>query len=279
MIGIVVVSHSPDLARATVALALEMVAGEHPRIAIAAGAGEDASGAPIIGTDAVRVAEAIDEVASPEGVLVFTDLGSAVLSAGLALEFLSTTTEVRLSRAPFVEGIVAGIVLAAAGASLDDADRETADAMAAKNEQLGDTTPVPEPVEGPTPVPEPVEGPTPVPEPVEGPTAVPDPTPVPELVEGPTAAVDDVEVTLTNRLGLHARPAAAIVAAMAPFDAAVTVVDTAAPDRVVSASSLMGMMTLGAQGGAVLRISGTGPDAAAAVETIRAMAADGFGEE
>jgi PTS hybrid protein len=261
MIGIVVVSHSPDLARAAVALALEMVAGERPSIAIAAGAGEDASGAAVIGTDAVRVAEAIDEVASPDGVLVFMDLGSAVLSAGLALEFLSTTTEVRLSRAPFVEGIVAGVVLAAAGASLDDADREAAAAMATKNEQLGDAAP------------------TPVPEPVEGPTPLPERPPVPEPVEGPTA--DDVvaEVTLVNRLGLHARPAAAIVAAMGRFDADVTVVDTATPERSVSASSLMGMMTLGAQGGAALRISGTGRDAAAAVEMIRAMAADGFGEE
>jgi phosphotransferase system HPr (HPr) family protein len=241
MIGIVVVSHSPDLAHAAVGLALEMVAGERPRIAVAAGAGVDEVGAPVIGTDAVRVAAAIDEVASPEGVLVFMDLGSAVLSAGMALEFLSTDTEVRLSRAPFVEGVVAGIVLAAAGATLDDADREAAGAMAAKNAQLG----APEEEE--------------------------------RAASAPGGAV--ARVRLVNRLGLHARPAAAIVAAMGPLDAEVTIVDAAAPDRAVSASSLMGMMTLGAQGGTELSITGTGPDAAAAVEAIRAMVADGFGEE
>jgi PTS hybrid protein len=264
VIGVVVVSHSPELARAAVALALAMVHGEPPRIAVAAGAGEDPAGVPILGTDAARVAEAIEEVASPEGVLVFMDLGSAVLSAGMALEFASTECEVRLSGAPFVEGIVAGIVLAAAGATLDDVDREASSAMASKNAQLAsdeEPAPVPEPVEGPAPVPEPVEGPAPVPEPVEGPS--------------PETVVADVR--LMNRLGLHARPAAAVVAALGAYDAEVTITD-AATGRSVSGSSLMGMMTLGAQRGAVLHIAATGTDAAAAVETVRSMAADGFGE-
>jgi PTS hybrid protein len=258
VIGVVVVSHSPELARAAVALALAMVHGEPPRIAVAAGAGEDPAGVPILGTDAARVAEAIEEVASPEGVLVFMDLGSAVLSAGMALEFASTECEVRLSGAPFVEGIVAGIVLAAAGATLDDVDREASSAMASKNAQLASDE---EPAPAPATVSEPVEGPAPVPEPVEGPS--------------PETVVADVR--LMNRLGLHARPAAAVVAALGAYDAEVTITD-AATGRSVSGSSLMGMMTLGAQRGAVLRIAATGTDAAAAVETVRSMAADGFGE-
>ncbi|MCU1542800.1 MAG: HPr family phosphocarrier protein [Microbacteriaceae bacterium] len=249
MIGVVVVSHSPALANAAVSLALEMVRGDAPRIAVAAGAGEDAAGSPVIGTDAVRVAEAIDEVAGPDGVLVFMDLGSAVLSAGMALELTSSESEVRLSRAPFVEGIVAGVVLAAAGATLDEADREASSAMTAKNEQLapgGESEPAASP---------------PTPEPVGGPGS--------EVV---------AEVALINKLGLHARPAAAIVAAMGRFDADVAVAAPAS-GRSVSASSLMGMMTLGAQGGAVLRITGSGSDAAEAVEFIRVMVAGGFGEE
>ena len=62
MIGIVVVSHSPGLAQAAVDLALEMVHGDAPPIAIAAGAGDG-----VIGTDASKVAEAIERVASPDG--------------------------------------------------------------------------------------------------------------------------------------------------------------------------------------------------------------------
>jgi dihydroxyacetone kinase DhaKLM complex PTS-EIIA-like component DhaM len=83
MVGIVVVSHSADLARAAVGLALQMVQGPAPRIEIAAGTPDDR-----FGTDAVRVAEAIAAADDGEGVVVIMDLGSAVLSAELALELL-----------------------------------------------------------------------------------------------------------------------------------------------------------------------------------------------
>ena len=81
MVGIVVVSHSRPLADAAVELALQMVRGAPPPIAIAAGLDDG-----VLGTDAVRVREAIDRVASAAGVLVLMDLGSAVLSAELALD-------------------------------------------------------------------------------------------------------------------------------------------------------------------------------------------------
>ncbi|MCU1424304.1 MAG: HPr family phosphocarrier protein [Microbacteriaceae bacterium] len=242
MIGIVVVSHSPALATAAVSLALEMAGDAPPRIAIAAGADESATG-----TDAVKVAAAIDEVASAsadEGVLVFMDLGSAVLSAKMALEFVDTTAEIRLSSAPFLEGIVAGIVLAAAGASLDDADREASAAMNAKNAQLGP--------------------------PVERESAASAPAPNDGAVV--------VEVTLVNPFGLHARPAAAIVGAVSEFDSTVTIASSNSERGPVSAKSLMGIMALGAQLGDTLRIEATGSQGAEAAEKIRAMTADGFGE-
>ena len=239
MIGIVVVSHSPDLANAAVALALQMTPDTRPKIAIAAGAGDG-----VIGTDAVRVAEAIDEVASPDGVLVFMDLGSAVLSTTMALEFRASTDEVRLSSAPFVEGIVAGVVLAAAGASLDDADREASSAMTAKNAQLG-------PAAAPAP-----------------------PKPAVNAQEAEVVA----EATIVNDVGLHARPASVIVSKMADFDAKVTIADADDPKRSASASSLLSLMGLGLGKGTRLRISATGADAAAAVELVRALTADGYGE-
>ena len=238
MIGIVVVSHSPALADAAVALALEMVAGAPPPIAVAAGAGDG-----VVGTDAIAVAAAIDEVASPDGVLVFMDLGSAVLSASMALEFTATDVEVRLSDAPFVEGVVAGIVLAAAGATLDDAAREASSAMTAKNAQLESAPPA-------------------------------DPqTPAP-VVDGAVTA----EATIVNDVGLHARPASVIVAKMAEFDARVQIADADDPTRSAPAGSLLALMGLGLGKGTRLRISGTGPDAAAAVEWVRATTADGYGE-
>jgi dihydroxyacetone kinase DhaKLM complex PTS-EIIA-like component DhaM len=54
MVGIVVVSHDPDLARSAAKLALQMVHGPAPRIEIAVGISDDH-----FGTDAARVAEAI----------------------------------------------------------------------------------------------------------------------------------------------------------------------------------------------------------------------------
>ena len=235
MIGIVVVSHSPGLAEAAVQLALEMVSGASPAIAIAAGAGEG-----VIGTDATKVAAAIDEVSTPEGVIVFMDLGSAVLSATMALEFITTGNEVRLSDAPFVEGIIAAVVLAAAGAGLDEVDREAHAAMDAKRGQLD--------------------------------------RPAPAVAAPLAADAVAVDETLVNPDGLHSRPAAAIVKAVSPFEAKVTIANLTTGTGPVAANSLIGLLSLGSRTGDVIRISATGPQAAEAVEALRVMTLDGFGE-
>ncbi|GGK91325.1 hypothetical protein GCM10007382_09290 [Salinibacterium xinjiangense] len=245
MIGIVVVSHSPRLAEAAVELALEMVTGVPPAIAIAAGAGDG-----VIGTDATKVAAAIDKVSTPEGVIVLMDLGSAVLSAAMALEFIETDNPVRLSDAPFVEGIVAAVVLAAAGASLDEISREAHHAMDAKQGQLDLPVPV---VASPDDAESAIAG---------------------SAIAGSVTA----EETLVNPDGLHSRPAASIVKAVSLFDAKVTIADLTTGTGPVAANSLMGLMSLGSRTGDVIRISATGPQAAEAVERLRAMTVDGFGE-
>lgn len=232
MIGIVAVSHSPALAQAAVDLALEMVGDVRPPIAIAAGAGEG-----VIGTDAMKVAAAIEEVSSTEGVLVFMDLGSAVLSATMAMEFLSSSTDVRLSDAPFVEGLIAGIVLAAAGAALDEVEREAHGALSAKVGQLGGAV---------------------------------------EAIAA--AAASSAEVVLRNSDGLHSRPAAAIVKALAGVDATATIADLTNSRGPVSAHSLIGIMSLGAVKGDRIRIAANGRQAVHAVEKLSTMAAEGFGE-
>ncbi|HEY0988407.1 MAG TPA: hypothetical protein VGD80_15190, partial [Kofleriaceae bacterium] len=83
MVGIVVVSHSRALARAAVPLAAEMVRDRPVRIEVAAGLDETT-----LGTDATAIADAVTEADSGDGVVVLMDLGSAVLSAELALELL-----------------------------------------------------------------------------------------------------------------------------------------------------------------------------------------------
>lgn len=238
MIGIVVVSHSPRLAQAAVDLALEMVDDGGPAIAIAAGAGEG-----VTGTDAVKVAEAIAKVSSPEGVLVMMDLGSAVMSAEMALEFLEDSdVPVRLTAAPFVEGLIAAVVSAAGGASLDDVEHEATGALSAKRTHLGDD-------EQPGPSPE----------------------------AGPVAE-RAMEVTLLNPNGLHARPVAMLVKALGAFEATVTVAKPGSGRPPVSAKSLTALLGVGAGQGDTISVAAAGRQAREALDAVAELVRQGFGE-
>ena len=115
MVGIVVVSHSREIASGTVALAGQM-AGPEVRIL---GAGGTPDGG--LGTDADRVREAIDSADQGDGVLVLGDLGSAILTAREVL-LEQDNGHVRLADAPLVEGAVAAAVTASAGLGLDDVE-------------------------------------------------------------------------------------------------------------------------------------------------------------
>lgn len=240
MIGLVIVSHSPGLAESAVELALQMVHGEVPPIRIAAGVEGR------FGTDAAAVASAIDEVGGPDGVLVVTDLGSAVLSAGLALELRESDTAVIVSGGPFVEGITAGLVLAATGAALADVAREVASALDAKVAQLEPLPSLGAPASA---------------------AAVP-------IAHDPLSADEE----LINPEGLHARPAAMFVQAVGRYDAVVDVTNLTTGSGPVAAKSLIGLLSLGAKQGHRIRLDGQGPDAASAVGALRRLLADGFGE-
>src|SRR4051794_14619030 len=137
MVGIVVVSHSRALARAAVELAEQMLHGHRPAIAIAAGLDETT-----LGTDAVQVKEAIERVDSDDGVVVLLDLGSAVLSAELALDLLDDDVRNRvvLTPAPLVEGLVAAVVTAAGGGSAAEVAAEAVGALAGKQAHLAGTS-------------------------------------------------------------------------------------------------------------------------------------------
>jgi phosphoenolpyruvate---glycerone phosphotransferase subunit DhaM len=125
MVGLVLVSHSPQIAEGTAELVRQM-AGE---VEIAA-VGGDADGT--FGTDTEGIQGAIEGLDAEE-VLVFMDLGSAVLSAETVLEMLSSERRerVQLVDAPFVEGAFAAGVVASAGA---DADECVEAAMEARTE-------------------------------------------------------------------------------------------------------------------------------------------------
>jgi dihydroxyacetone kinase phosphotransfer subunit len=114
LVGIVVVSHSAQIAAGTVELARQM-AGDDLRI-------EAAGGLPdgTLGTDAVQILAAIQAADAGAGVVVLADLGSAVLATQTALELLGNpaASRVRLSRGPLVEGAVVAAVQASVGDDL-----------------------------------------------------------------------------------------------------------------------------------------------------------------
>jgi dihydroxyacetone kinase phosphotransfer subunit len=121
MVSLVLVSHSKQLAEGVRDLAGQMTQGR-VKIAVAGGTSDGR-----LGTDATAIAAAIEDVRSPEGVLVLVDLGSAVLSTQLAIEQLGEGEgRVLLSDAPFVEGAV----IAAVEASIDKNLDEVAEAAA-----------------------------------------------------------------------------------------------------------------------------------------------------
>ncbi len=239
-VGLVVVSHSRSLARSAVALAAEMLQGGDLRIEVAAGLDETT-----FGTDAVAIAEALERADGAGGVVVLMDLGSAVLSAELALDLVADPTlrdRVLLSPAPLVEGLVVAAVAAAGGADRAEVAAEARDALIAKSEQLSARE--------------------------DGDAPASDP-----------AAAEEVGVfTVENPHGLHARPAARLVSEVRALDASVELRNLTTDGRPVPGASLSRVATLGALQGHEVEVRASGPQAREAVQLLQALARSRFGE-
>ncbi|WP_453087000.1 PTS sugar transporter subunit IIA domain-containing protein [Streptomyces roseus] len=114
-VGIVLVSHSAVVAESVAQMARGLAAGG-PVVAVAAAGGTADGG---LGTDADRIAAAAREVDSGAGVALLADLGSSVLTVKALLVEDELPPGSRLLDAPFLEGAVAAVVAASAGAPLD----------------------------------------------------------------------------------------------------------------------------------------------------------------
>lgn len=244
MVSLVLVSHSRALAEGAAALAREM-GGDVP-IALAAGL-DDPPGA--IGTDAMKVLAAIEQVYSEGGVAVLMDLGSAVLSAETALEFLDEErrARVRLCNAPFVEGAIAAAAQARIGASLEQVVAEAE--AAGRDKGIAPQQP-------------------------RSPHEVAEPTPLAVPPEGTLKA----QFTLPNVLGIHARPAARIVQMLSTLQAEVTVRNVTLGSAPANARSLNALLLLGARKGHVVEVSAAGPDAARVLDQFQALIAENLGD-
>ncbi|MGA5303929.1 phosphoenolpyruvate--protein phosphotransferase [Nucisporomicrobium flavum] len=231
-----VVSHSRALARAAVALAAEMTQGRPVPLEIAAGLDETTTG-----TDAVAITTAIQAADRGDGVVVLMDLGSAVLSAELALEMLDDDARERvvLCAAPLVEGLVAAVVTAAGGAGRKEVAGEAMGALGGKLAHLGGQEP--------------------------------------RQPEG-TGTDSDADFVVRIPHGLHARPAARLVTLARDLDARVELRNGTTGSGWVPASSLSRVATLGVLPGHRVDVRASGPQAREAVDGILALAAADFGE-
>ena len=112
-VGIVLVSHSAALAEGAAELAGQVAGGTVP--VIPAGGTDDGG----LGTSAAKVEQAIKQADRGAGVLIVPDLGSAVLTVrALLADPDDLPGPVELVDAPFVEGVVAATVAAAAGGDI-----------------------------------------------------------------------------------------------------------------------------------------------------------------
>lgn len=124
MVGIVVVSHSEGLAKEAIALAMQMAQAE---IKVVNAAGTTSG---TFGTDAVKIMGGITEASSGDGVVLLVDLGSAVMSAELAIEMLGLEPQqATIANAPLVEGLIAAVTSASIGMDLASVCRSAEEAL------------------------------------------------------------------------------------------------------------------------------------------------------
>ena len=120
MVGLVIVSHSRKIAEGVKDLAMQM-APDYQGL-IAAGGLEDGE----IGTDPMKIMDAIRQADSGDGVVVLADLGSGIMSAETAIEFLEDEgIQVKIADAPIVEGAIVAAVEADGGSDFDTVLRVT----------------------------------------------------------------------------------------------------------------------------------------------------------
>lgn len=201
-----------------------------PSVTILPAGGRDDGG---IGTSFDLVSDACDRALAAsdgKGAVILTDLGSANMVAESVIEFADDPSLLVLVDAPLVESAVVGAVACEQGDSLDRVVQTIEDTS-----EKGRADARVEPVEQ-------------------------------NALSGDAVTA---QVTIVDKSGLHARPAAEFVKMASVFDAEI-LIDTA------DAKSLMEVMALGRRYGEQVTITATGPQADQAVENLSRAIADGF---
>jgi PTS hybrid protein len=115
-VGIVIVSHSPDVARGTADMVRQMVGNDLP-LSFCGGNPEGG-----LGTSVEKIITAINAAWSEKGVAILVDLGGAETNSEMAIELLAPDKQAKvvICNAPIVEGAVMAATEAWGGASLQE---------------------------------------------------------------------------------------------------------------------------------------------------------------
>lgn len=251
MIGFLLVAHSRALAEGVRDLMRQVA----PLVPVEVAAGAEDPAQPL-GTNPVAILEALQSLLQRndvEAVVVFMDLGSAVLSAETALDFLDEEARKRvyLSPAPLVEGAVTAATLAAAGVPLHEILREAQQAVKVK----GDLPAPRVAAEGET-----LPG-------GEGMAVAARGAEVERPLSPPDA---EVHLVLPNPLGLHARPAARFVQLVNRFSGVqVWMANETRGIGPVPAWSLNQVLALGIRQGHRVYLQAWGPQAQEALRALK----------
>ncbi len=237
MIAIVIVSHSREISDGLKRMAEAM---SQENVPIVSAGGMDEPDNPL-GTDALLIKDAIEQVIDNDGVLVFADIGAAKLNAEMAIDLLAADQQrkVRFCDAPLVEGVLAAAVQSAGGGTMDAVIQEAQSAY-------------------------------------HPPTDIAKETGTLALEHSDNAIHADYQIV--NPLGLHARPAARFVTGLNACTSDVRLRNLTKNSGWVNAKSLNKVVTLEVVEGDYISVSADGEDAAQAHAVIGALIDENFGE-
>lgn len=242
MVSLLIISHSAQVAAGVKELAAQMSQGQ---VAIAAAGGTHDGD---LGTSVDVIAAALAGFDPASSVLVLVDMGSAIMSAEMALEV--SAVSFRISPAPLVEGaIVAAVEASKPGATLAAVAAAAEQALETKASALAPAAQ----------------------------TAPEEPAPAPGAA--PTPNGQAITLTVNHAAGLHMRPARLFVQTAARFAASVRAQNLdrpGSPDG--NAKSLIDVMKLGVAQGHRVQVSADGDDADAALTALRELVDSNFGE-
>ena len=272
MFGIVIVSHSRTLAKSLCKLAEEL-SGKKIPVTYAGGVeGKD----EVFGTDATDIMDAVESVYSDDGVIIFADMGSALISSETALDFIDSDKagNIYISSAPLVEGVISAAVQCSIGTSLKQSLSEAEESLLQKIEYLKKDEEFSAPDKDSN-------------ENIISKTSCDNDRGSRNFTGSELTEKTDHDrkitgvFTIKNKNGLHARPAAKLVKAVSESGCIAEVSNTTKKRGPVNALSMNRLSTLELVSGDEMLVDaqGNSEESENLLKTIKKLVDDNFGEE